>query len=318
MRVPMMLPKDTINPYLATRAVLLLIREGALSSGLICRRANSGAHPNCRISRHGNGDRQGASRCRGEADSPRHRAAPRRRVPAADLMGRKQARSISCSTRISRSVCNERAALDRLAAQRLLAPRIEMVTPSGSKSLALRVAMAAPRARAEAAIKASRDSAGRPCESAAARKRPACSAISSSIATMRPPNCAAKCCYPGDELGSPRGLSRPFSAISEFVDRHGGKVRVALGAHEGDDICVRLRSNEFADDVGVEEHGAHDRALRRGRVCDCDVLMGRRAVRSVVADREARRAGRSRPASCRGPSVRGPPIRPRRRRRSYR
>jgi O-acetyl-ADP-ribose deacetylase (regulator of RNase III) len=33
MRVPMILPKDTINPYLATRAVLLLIRYGQFTAG---------------------------------------------------------------------------------------------------------------------------------------------------------------------------------------------------------------------------------------------------------------------------------------------
>ena len=33
MRVPMVLPADTVNPYLATRAALMLIREGTLADG---------------------------------------------------------------------------------------------------------------------------------------------------------------------------------------------------------------------------------------------------------------------------------------------
>jgi O-acetyl-ADP-ribose deacetylase (regulator of RNase III) len=33
MRVPMVLAKDTVNPYLATRAVLLLVRHGVFSEG---------------------------------------------------------------------------------------------------------------------------------------------------------------------------------------------------------------------------------------------------------------------------------------------
>ncbi|MGD2134283.1 MAG: macro domain-containing protein, partial [Maricaulaceae bacterium] len=37
MRVPMVLPADTVNPYLATRAALMLVRESALPDGAAVR-----------------------------------------------------------------------------------------------------------------------------------------------------------------------------------------------------------------------------------------------------------------------------------------
>jgi O-acetyl-ADP-ribose deacetylase (regulator of RNase III) len=46
MRVPMVLPVETVNPYLATRAALLLVREGTLANGFpACERVQSICFP---------------------------------------------------------------------------------------------------------------------------------------------------------------------------------------------------------------------------------------------------------------------------------